>query len=371
MKRILFLGGNWVENIRESGYIKKLCAELVQINEFDITFQNGGSALQLAYYLNKISEFDIVLWFVNVPNSYEKSIDRLKELNQKMILVTSKNNLEGKYSYMELVSRMLKVKSNLMVEFRMESRDMDAEEMIERPGWAPKPHIVASILDPLNNVYCMKEADVKKVAAALTKRIKQLLNMKRVGSVKVGDALPVPDERRFFEIGKNLAETFHSLIHPENTERFLGNMSFRCENGFPSFKDGDYIYVSRRNIDKRLIGKDGFVAVNANFNGKVEYYGEAKPSVDTPIQVMLYSVYQNVRYMLHSHVYVEGAPFTGSVIPCGAIDEVNEVRTVWMDPRKMNFAINLRGHGSIVFAADLDYFKTVKYISRPSPEKEF
>lgn len=40
------------------------------------------------------------------------------------------------------------------------------------------------------------------------------------------------------------------------------NVSFRCEKGFPSFRDKNIIYVSKRNMDKRMIGKEGFVAVN-------------------------------------------------------------------------------------------------------------
>jgi Class II Aldolase and Adducin N-terminal domain len=369
MKTMLFLGGNWVESPRESGYIKKLCSELVQINDFEIAFQNGGTAEELDAYLKKVGQFDVVLWFVNVPNTYEKTVDQIKQLNPRTLLITSKNNLEGKYSYMELVSRMLKVKSNLMVEFRMSSPTMGVDEMILRPGYSPKPTVVASVLDPLNNAYCVREPDVKKVAAVLSKRINELLNMKRIGSKKVGEALPIPDEEAFFAIGRRLADRFHDLIHPEHTERFLGNMSFRCESGFPSFRCGDQIYVSRRNIDKRQINKDGFVAVNAKSFDVIEYYGDAKPSVDTPVQVRLYGFYCNVKYMIHSHVYVKGAPITNSRIPCGAVEEVYEIRDLWPDERERNFAVNLHGHGSIVFAEDLEYFDKIEYVSRPSPER--
>lgn len=347
--KILFLGGNWIENIKESGYINKLRDELGG----DCTFQNGGTSKELEEHLNSVGEYDVILWFVNVPNTYEKTVYRIKEINKKVLLVTSKSNLDGKYSYMELVSRMLAVKSNLMLEFRSENG-----------------RIVGSILDPLNNAYCMKEPDIHKVAIALTDRINLLMRLTRVGSKQVGEALSIPEETKFFEIGKHLAETFHSLIHPEHTERFLGNMSFRCENGFPSFRRGDYIYVSRRNIDKRLIGKDGFVAVKMPFNGTVEYYGEAKPSVDTPIQVMLYAIYFNVRYMIHSHVYIKNVPITNDVIPCGSLEEVAEIGMVWKNHSFTDFAVNLRGHGSLVFASNLSYFDQIEYIARPSPENQ-
>lgn len=356
MNRILFLGGNWVENIRESSYIKKLYEKL-SYRSFYIDCYNGGTAEQLERHLKSVVDYDVVLWFVNIPNTYEKTVDKIKEINKKVLLVISKNNLEGEYSYMELIARMLKVKANLMVEFTR-------EPSIGLP-------ILATVLDPLGNAYCTREQDIHKLAIALIERIRKLLSFTRVESVKVGYALPVPDETEFFEIGKRLAETFHTLVHPEHTERFLGNMSFRCENGFPSFRWGRTIYVSRRNIDKRLIGKDGFVGVNAGFNGRVEYYGDAKPSVDTPIQVKLYSYFRNVRYMIHSHVYSKVGPICGDPFPCGALDEDDNICTAVLDPESTNFAVNLHGRGSIVFASDLDYFDKVEYIARPCPEIQF
>lgn len=352
MKKILFLGGNWIENIRESGYIKKLYEDLLY-RGFYIDCYNGGTAEQLKQHLKNLVDYDVVLWFVNVPNTYEKIVDLVKQYNKKIILVTSKSNLESKYSYMELIARMLKVKANLLVEFTRESVNLP---------------VLATVLDPLGNAYCMKVQDIHGLAIALIERIRSLLCFTRAESVKVGEALPIPDETEFFEIGKRLAETFHTLVHPEHTERFLGNMSFRCENGFPSFRWGRVIYVSRRNIDKRLIGKDGFVAVNADFSGRVEYYGDAKPSVDTPIQVKLYSYFRNVRYMIHSHVYSRVGPICGDPIPCGALDEYDNICAAVPDSELTNFAVNLCGHGSIVFASDLDYFNQIEYVARPCPE---
>lgn len=58
----------------------------------------------------------------------------------------------------------------------------------------------------------------------------------------------------------------------------------------------------------------------------IEYYGDYKPSVDTPSQIMLYQAYPKVNYMLHGHVYIDGFPFTNRCIPCGAIEEAHEIK---------------------------------------------
>ena len=188
--------------------------------------------------------------------------------------------------------------------------------------------------------------------------------------IPVGPELPA-----FFELVKQYARTFHDLIHPaDGVERFLGNASFRCERGFPSFRHGKDVYVSRRNIDKRFIGPDMFVRVELKDHG-VGYYGSDKPSVDTPVQLRLYDFFTRVRYMLHSHVYIKDAPFTDHAIPCGALEEVNEVIATFINEKNSamarkigDFSINLLGHGSIVFADNLNYMRSVQYYAREIPE---
>lgn len=350
-KKMLLLGGNWVEDIRESGYISKLYKELKKF--LNLEYKNGGTQEELDFYFNKLDEYSVVFWFVNIPNTYEKSVDQIKLKYQNILLVTSKNNLDGKYSNMEIVSRLLKVKANLGIVFTKKNEK-----------------IAATVMDPLNNVYCFEEEDVFSVATALATRVNNLLTFTRRSSIQVGSSLTVPDDPEFFELARNFAETFHSLIHPEHTERFLGNLSFRCEEGFPSFMKEGIIYVSRRNVDKRQIGKESFVPILMRSDAEsVLYFGDNKPSVDSPTLVELYNFYKEIRYTIHSHVYVEGAPFTLKKIPCGAMEEVEEIKYIFKDGNQFNFAINLLGHGSIVFAKDLDYLRTIKHYARPNPEK--
>jgi hypothetical protein len=151
----------------------------------------------------------------------------------------------------------------------------------------------------------------------------------------------------------------------------MGNASFRCENGFPTFRDGNLMFVSKRDIDKRDIGIAGFVPVNLASEHVVEYYAikgnESKPSVDSPINLRLYNHMPGIRFMLHSHTYVEGAPFTAKVLACGDLREAVEVMLL-VDAETDRFAVNLRGHGSLVGAAKPEMLRDVKYVARPVPE---
>lgn len=352
-KKILLVGGNFAEDVRPSGFVNKLREYIEQEMPEGCVLdtKNGGTFEELKATVSSIGKYDIVLWFANVPNTYDKIVSDIKENNSKVILVNSKNNLNNKYSYHEVASRMLAVKANLC--------------MVFTKGYGP---VETTIMDPLMNGFCNKEDNIKKVVSILLERLGKLVSYTRAPSRQIGEAKEVTGDERFFKIAHDRAETFHELIHASNTDRFLGNLSFRCERGFPSYKDeSGLIFVSRRNIDKRAINKDGFVAVSAlpGPDGAVFYLGEVKPSVDTPVQIALYDFYTNIKYMMHSHVYVKGAPTTDEKIPCGALEEVGSIKRLLADPNIKEASINLLGHGSIVMADNLDYFDTIKYEARP------
>jgi hypothetical protein len=179
----------------------------------------------------------------------------------------------------------------------------------------------------------------------------------------------VPEDNLFFDYVKDCAEVFQELIKPPATvNRFLGNSSFRCDKGFPSFRRQNQLFVSRRNIDKRFIGRDGFVPVYWDGEELGTWDGD-KPSVDTPIQVRLYDFFDLINYMVHSHVYIEGATFTTTNYPCGALEEVKEIiKAVQGDFTTERFAVNLIGHGSLIGGNSVRDLKGYKFYARPAPE---
>jgi hypothetical protein len=79
--------------------------------------------------------------------------------------------------------------------------------------------------------------------------------------------------------------------------------------------------------------------------------------------------------MLHAHVYIDGAPMTERVLPCGALEEAGEILDYIQkhikDGLETKFlAINLRGHGCLIMSDDVDKIESLKekIIARPKPE---
>jgi hypothetical protein len=367
----MIVAGTWNdEGGKPSGYMEKLAQALnEQFFAPSFEFHNGGNFDELEGIIDDYDN-DIIFWFPDVPNSKEKLVGTIKKLHPKTILVTSKNNVEGKYDFMQLTAHALRNKANLFVEFTK-----SAEGLVE-----------ASVYDPIGNSYVYRETNVEKVAAALHRRITFLWKMTRVGSTQIGDRIEASANdiyvHEFTDLVHKYADVFHDLIHGSNPSRLMGNCSFRCtKGGFPSFRrnvgGGELIFVSRRNIDKRDIGYQGFVAVKPvslhdviKGKIKVEYYGEHKPSVDTPIQLALYALYPHINYMLHSHVYVDGAPFTARPVPCGAIEEVEEILEVQPHSTVKQWQVNLKGHGSLVAADVVGKMRGIPYVARTFPETQ-
>jgi hypothetical protein len=354
--KIALIGGTFdLHGGRQSGFINKLAAAIMNhaiVKEFRLL--NGGTYSELMNCKDSLHDEDAILWFADVPNEAPKNRNIKKLYPNKLLVVSKRNNDE--YSFQEIISRALMLKANLTVEFKRSESGV----------------ILSRVSDPLGSIWCDFTDNISELASRLLNRLFFLKSMTRVGTVPSDERIAPPDEREFVALVRTLAGTFHELIHPAaGVTRFLGNASFRCRHGFPSFRAEDNtIFVSRRNMDKREMSLDNFVPVKRRADGSIVYYHDDKPSVDTPIQLALYEYYHNVRYMVHSHVYLEEQPFTQKPIPCGALEEVSEIQRLFPDQSESSFAVNLIGHGSLILAnnvADIAALSS-KYYSRPMPE---
>lgn len=369
--KILFVGGNWD---LDGGRKSKIVDEFAK-NMDNVDLYNGGNYEDLEKILESSINYDTVIWWANVDNSLPK-IRNVKEVNYKTMLVSSKRNDNSKYSFQDLLQRSFALKSNLTIEF---SKVEDKFHM--------------RLFDPLGNIWYEGE-DISECAKRMMDRLKFIkgitresttsseensgalawfFNMFKQEMYKSDEDVIVPIKKEFLEIVKEYATKLaEATFNTSDVKRFLGNASFRCPKGFPSFRDGKYIFVSRRNVNKEFISIDEFVPVYLEDN-KIYYCGENKPSVDTPIQVRLYEKLPNINYMIHSHCYIKDAPYTNIALPCGAIEEIDEISSLINeyydgDYNRDFYVINLLGHGSIMMSNSPEKLRDIEMVGRNIPE---
>lgn len=376
---ILIVGGTWnreFNNVTESygrpsSLITKLANALTAYGLVDV--YNGGRYDKLEDIIESTHAYNVVFWWANVDNSLPK-IRNVKEIAPYTMLINSKRDDDDKYSFQELIQRSLTAKANLTWKFKK-----IADKTFE-----------ATIFDPLGSVW-YQGTDFDATVNACMNRLSFLKNMTRQPSIKTDKINIIPDEQDFVDVVRKYATKFQKYMDSSvKTERFIGNASLRlikpfsdsrCGKGMPSFRGADnMIFVSRRNIDKQFITLDNFVPVYVDDN-KLMYCGDDKPSVDTPVQIRLYDAFPQINYMLHSHCYIKDTPFTHKAIPCGAIEEADEVINTLASYKlytktPLMFAVNLIGHGSIIMWNNMAQFHneiepTLEYYKREMPEIMF
>lgn len=401
LMNILLVGGTFVANMQESRTkLESLRSSVVDFiyaalhnSGHKVTLFNGGDYKELQTIIQFCDCYDVVFWWPNVTDNTLPKIRDVKEIAPHVILVTSKRNDGDRYSFMELTQHALAGKANLTFEFKKVNVEI-------RPGHI-KPLFKIRVFDPLGCEW-YNGIDTCRATLAAMERLEYLRSITRQKTIQSTTdknlvlawyfdqfkqpaqqsdrKVDIPDENQFVKIVRTYAERFYEIMNPgKDIKRFLGNASMRplppqvgrCSRGMPSFKAGDYVFVSQRNIDKQFIDLEHFVPCYME-DDKLYYCGENKPSVDAPIQLRLYDALPNIRYIIHSHCYIDGATFTRKSIPCGAIEEVDEVLNLideFVGGRNLHlYTINLKGHGSLLMASDISLLQGVSYIGRDMPE---
>lgn len=355
---VLFIGGNWTDDGgRSSKYMTKLINSITNKLGYPIQAFNGGTLGELEGILSEYAKVsDVVFWFPNIPTNSGVKLNP-KDFNHRIILVNYKRNDNHRYSYSDLISIALSVRADLTCE--VFKNDMGKYEM--------------RIFDILGTLWSDFTTNTGKSVAEILSRVSALKSLKYQRLVNVGKSIDSQNSN-MDDIISTFIEFGHKLTEIEGTassvKRHLGIMSFR---GFvdPLNRKNDIIYSSERNVDlSDDLSIKNFVATKL-LNGKVNYYGDIKPHLDTPIYDRLMSRLPDVNYIFHSHCYMTDAKFTERSLPTGCMQEADELlKVIESNQYKTDFAINMLGHGSVIFASTLEYAKSQfdELVKRELPE---
>lgn len=364
-KNILIVTGTFNEEGGKPSYFGQEIYESFKSFFGDVVQQhNGGSLDSLQDCFLTVSQYKIIFWMPHIDNAVDKFLANIKKENPTALLIQTRRNDFNNYTTFQIVERMFSVHANLCLEI----------SKIEKSVYSFR------VLDPLGNLWysgnIISEASIK--LALIAKHLSTLTRLRSTNNLVCPSYML---DRPFFDAVRAYGWRFSTLLNTAvNKERFLGNASTRCMAGFPSIREEETIFISRRNIDKKYISEDEFVLTKLQNisedefvaaelqDGIVSYQGWHKPSVDAPSQIKLYQYFHEIKYIIHGHTYVSGAPFTTRYIPCGYIEEATDVIDMFPDHLSSNFAINLIGHGCLILAKDISYFAELGMHARDFPE---
>lgn len=112
--RTLVVGGTFD---REGGKPSKIVGLLAQSLGWDVL--NGGRLEDIESL--DFKNYDTLLWMPNIDNSEQKIIPEIKAKNQTLLLISSKRVVEKDYTEFDVVTRLLKTKSNLGIMITQEN----------------------------------------------------------------------------------------------------------------------------------------------------------------------------------------------------------------------------------------------------------
>lgn len=339
--KILLVGGDFGETPRKSGVIEKIAAS--RSASRGVNYFNGGTIEDLKKI--DVTPYDVILWMPNISNDEEKYYPK-KPLGS--VLIVSKV-LRNENSELDAISRIFRMSANAVITIDKKPKYFSFKAIDALGncwGISDNPEDVIRISELIWRCY----GTVKRIGSQQTPGEPSIIIPKDMG----GAAWPV-SAYEFAALNRRIADRAESM-----GGRYFGNCSTRCDKLFPTARmENNLVLVSPRNFDKKQIMPQDMVFVDMEFFETVRYYGERKPSVDTPIQLKIYQDAPRINYMIHGHYYIYGAPFTKNFCPCGDLREYDELAKIIAssyDKYAMG-AINLLNHGFLLYSSSLEEMK--------------
>lgn len=319
--KTLIVGGDFKEVPKSSSIINKLSS-----NFKDVTVINGGYPDNINTINLKNS--DLIIWAPNIDNEIEKNYPR-KETGS--VLICSKV-IHSDRTEIDAITRIFKMNGNAVI--AIYPGEIYSFKLIDALGnlWYS-----GSNIEELSNI-------IIKLYNWTKESIRQPTKQENI------EIFSNPNLEKLVFLNKIVADKFEI-----SCGRFFGNTSTRCMKMFPSERCGNYILVSKRNVDKKRLSTDDFVNIYFD-NETIFYSGENKPSVDTPIQANLYKEHPHINYMIHGHSYLKGYPFSKNYFPCGDLREFHEVNKYI---KSKSGGINLINHGFLIYSDTIEELERI------------
>jgi len=320
--KTLIVGGDFGEFPKSSSVLSKISNEFI-----DSIIINGGQLEELSMKIDS----DLIIWMPNISNETKKHYP-VKNIGN--VLIVSKVMRPG-YKDIDAIERIFRMQGNAVIAIYKEDT------------------FRFKLIDALGNTW-YDGYDIKFLCDNIKNLYNFIKNSIRCRTSKINIEKPVinSDINELIKINRSLA----TYIQTSCGERFFGNISTRCSKLFPTMRSNVGVFVSPRNVDKDMITANDMVYCEF-FDDVVNYIGNNKPSIDTPVQLRVYENCNQVNFLIHGHAFVMNTIETNEYFLCGDLRESNEVIEI-IDKSKFG-SINLKKHGFLLYSDTLNNMKNL------------
>ncbi len=318
--RLMVVGGN-PEKRKPSSVIYKLTEILQKEAKIGYQVYNGIKPRQ-----EHMKGNDLIIWAPDVSNEKTKEYP-IKD--KGAVLICSKV-IHGDRTEVDAISRIFSMHGNAVICIYKEKSHFRFK-LIDALGnvWSDT-HYINVLCESIMRFYKWSKGQIRE-------------SLKQEDLIQTSMPVKVGISEEFIKLNTILADKVENSLG----SRYFGNFSTRCMKLFPSMKLKDNYYMfSPRNTDKRRLKPDDFVLIKPPF-----YYGERKPSVDTPVQVKIYEKFENINFMIHGHAFIENSMTTKNYFPCGDLREVDEIINLFIYGYRF---INLKNHGFLMATQSIE-----------------
>lgn len=375
--KILIVGGTWnsTELTGNASTTAERITYILKQMGHNVTTFNGGAYADLGRQLYIADQYEVVFWMPELHNVPD--VGYVKDVAPYVMLITAKWNPDHQIPFVAMNMHTLEHKANLTFELFGNSEQLEGIHVYDPLGcsWYRGKDLHEALPAGMNRLAYLKSITRRKTVPSNTPglMLSWYFDAFKVSDERSEMAFSIPDEQAFVDIVTQYSDDFFNLRGHEMPTGGAGRPQVgRCLQGMPSFRAGDKAFLSPRAPAQRYIQMNEFIP--CYMDGDIlRYGGEKKPTVDAPIHLALYAKLPQINYIVHAHDYIDGAPFTTKSIPCGAMEEVDEVmraiRKYYNDTTLPVYRLNLKGHGSLLMASTVEGLKNMHYIKRQMPER--
>lgn len=333
----LLIGGNWDEvKGRTSIYIEQLYNILSKyIKPANITYYNGGNIDTLFSTLRKLSNdeksYDMVISYANYDINKYGHLNLREYFKHSIITIYRKNHNHPISKFQNYISYS---KSDFLVEIQSTDEGYSTRLLNSNGIIISKFYIsIDKLITRLIN-----ESDKKRLVPKVTLRYD--LNYETTK-----EDLSVLQNS--FEYLKN------------NSDLSIANLSVRIPKRYLVL-DGKKIYIDSRivstgstwNQNKHIIRKNLSITYKDERYSNVIKYGNCKPSTDSLMYETIYSLFDDVNYIIKSNEYYKESTYLDKIPVMRSVELSRDIATLLIENKKVK-VVSIIGQGSFIFLDDL------------------